>query len=81
VYCGEGISQRPANQAAVVLMKDNLAISTFSTSTDGAYTISASIHSNASYALQVNAKCGSASMALPKDIKSALVSQNIHLQN
>ncbi|MEK7356053.1 MAG: hypothetical protein AAB250_06360 [Bdellovibrionota bacterium] len=70
VFCGEGISQVPANHASVELVGGAKTVASVSTGNDGAYEISASLDPDSSYSLSAKGSCGKSSRGLPKDLST-----------
>lgn len=64
VFCGEGLSQYPANHAAVVLTGENKTVASTLTDTNGNFNLLASISVEKAYKLQASSKCGNSTQDL-----------------
>ncbi len=80
VFCGEGITQVPANHASVALTAKGRSLASVSTDVSGAYTVSTSIENHQSYELKASATCGKSAMSLPKDFPKDGVEINVYLK-
>lgn len=80
VYCGEGITQTPANHALVSLMHENQTVSSVSTDTTGNFIIAAPIDPEYSYRLSATASCGKYSRSLPKNPKAENTEEILYLR-
>lgn len=78
ILCGEGLSQRPANHAAVTLIDNDKVIASASTDVNGVYNIVASISVEKTYKLQSSAKCGTSirEISLKEDSNYDLILKN-----
>lgn len=69
VWCGEGLTKRPANHARVELKKKKELVASFSTGADGAYTLSAPLEQDAIYLLTAKSSCGNSKNELKAEAK------------
>lgn len=69
VWCGEGLTKRPANHARIELKKKKELIASFSTGPDGVYTLSAPLEEDAIYLLTAKSPCGSSKNELKAESK------------
>ncbi|MES3036374.1 MAG: hypothetical protein V4736_00585 [Bdellovibrionota bacterium] len=61
VFCGEGISQYPANQAQIKIMDGKKVIASITTGPTGDYEVSSAFVRNKNYQIEAEAKCGKVS--------------------
>jgi hypothetical protein len=80
VYCGEGISQYPANNAVIVLSCQGQKQDSGSTKNDGTFQLNLPYPVGDECALQFTSKCGMAHLELPELISRDYPEQNIHLK-
>ena len=80
VFCGDGIAQTPANRALVNLISGSQNTASASTDPAGRYVISTPINPENTYVLSATAACGSASKAVPKEIKDQPIEENFYLR-
>jgi hypothetical protein len=66
VFCGEGISQTPANHAVITIHKENKNLGTASTDASGSYTLLASMDPLSTYEIRATGSCGKATATLEK---------------
>lgn len=66
VFCGEGISQVPANHTVIRLIYSNKVISTTTTDNTGNYSISAPLETKKDYELIASTACGSSKFSVSK---------------
>jgi hypothetical protein len=69
VFCGEGITKKPANKARVDVKKDTQVLGTYTTTENGVYSISTPMDSDSIYLLSSYGSCGSAKYELKADGK------------
>lgn len=80
VYCGEGLSQRPANKATIELVIKNKTIKSTTSEVDGSYFFSASFELDGEYSFLISARCGKTTAKLPSDLTNDLLNQDFWIK-
>lgn len=68
IYCGEGLSQRPANRARIDLVEKKKILLTVTSDMDGTYTLSYQPGIKENFQFSISASCGSIKESLNKDL-------------
>lgn len=80
IYCGEGLSQRPANKATVALMNNNKTVQSITTEHDGTFSFSATFELEGKYSYLIKSSCGTLKAAVPNDLTNDLDHQDFWIK-